>query len=155
MFKCNGKCSKHTADASDCALALYHLKANSWTELQVNTAQELGCPLTTKVVPQRVLFMGGKQYPQSQRYCFSTLFECICYLPPPPPALQSLLNQALKLRGLPLIIWGRGLDFCDQIFFYFLCSVFFLSLFFFPVAPKNFFFQCGKRPPPPPHRING
>ncbi len=24
--KCNGKCLKHRADASDCALALYHLK---------------------------------------------------------------------------------------------------------------------------------
>ncbi len=24
--KCNGKCLKHMADASDCALALYHLK---------------------------------------------------------------------------------------------------------------------------------
>ena len=24
--KCNGKCLKHMADASDCVLALYHLK---------------------------------------------------------------------------------------------------------------------------------
>ena len=27
--KCNGKCLKHMADASDCALALYHLKGGT------------------------------------------------------------------------------------------------------------------------------
>ena len=29
--KCNGKCLKHMADASDCALALYHLKKHICT----------------------------------------------------------------------------------------------------------------------------
>ncbi len=27
--KCNGKCLKHMADASDCAVALYHLNVSS------------------------------------------------------------------------------------------------------------------------------
>ena len=27
--KCNGKCLKHMADASDCALALYHLNEST------------------------------------------------------------------------------------------------------------------------------